>query len=436
MGFDFGDFTRAITENTTDKWIAPEHKDSVEAIAGMVAALTVGAPMLSNIGSFATGATGSATIGSMASNAALAAMGGGDPKQGAILAGVGAIRGNLPGGLGTFFSANPIGQNLIQAFASSGGDMGAIGNILGNLGFGGKQKDVIEQVLALMALAGISKEFAKDAISKANRLEGEEEAVINEMITTARSIVPTDENDELMYRKLADTTASEYRQVYENFTHELSTKGMLDTNIAAGQLRRIGQEAAAQNLENRREIMLSRPERSAAALTAMGTALTPLDQMAQRARATAEEQRMLPFNIAKDLYAANRRSPIDDYYAAMTEDLKNRQYGDAGAGTVPLVQIVPDQYGPQVAQTGGVSQLNAGGINFGGLGGYSSVPVQATQQIGPSMTGGYSVAPKPVIPSGWNTFQPKPASSAFQTRPTGASAFNLPQLKLSTRYAY
>jgi len=118
--------SRNFTENTWDKILAPESKDTAEAIAGMVAALTVGAPMLSNIGSFATGATGSATIGSMASNAALAAMGGGDPKPGAILAGVGSILGNLPGGLGTFFSANPIGQNLIQAFASSGGDMGAI----------------------------------------------------------------------------------------------------------------------------------------------------------------------------------------------------------------------------------------------------------------------------------------------------------------------
>ena len=316
-----------FTENTFDKWVAPEHKDTLE----LAAAMALGPQMLANLPS---------GIGELLSTPAgqnvakgLSNYGATGDIHGAVLAGLSPILDNLPGPIGKLLKSK-IGQMVLMSGNT---------DILGKLGFTGKQKDVVEQAMALMALAGIGGKYAKDAIEKAKALEKTELASIKDMVARADELYPTDEREAKQFSVMAEDISRQYSQSGKMLVRNLAQRGALRTGVGAGQIRRIGQEEAGEKLRAKRELELTRPDRVLAAQQAKAAVLAPLSASARYWRDIAEQKRMLPIDIALELYKANQPSMLDKYLDAQIAQMQGETTG-TGLGLGELSQL-GEQYG-------------------------------------------------------------------------------------------
>jgi len=301
-----GDPTRKITNLIgAEKWIAPEHKDMVEGIA--VALATAG-------------------------------MAGAGPLAGAFEGFGGSVGGNI-----SAFLQGDVGKILTQALANAGGDVGKLGGLLGMLGLKGKTKDIVEQVLALMALSVLGKKYAEEAIKSAKELEAKEKSTITSMLAKAEELFPTEEREEKEFAKGAEDIEKAGQKAQAETIRALIQRGGLQAGAGAGTLRRLQFDVGKEKLALQRDIDLARPGRTLTALQAQRMGLDPLSDLALRERARAEDMRMLPTNIALSLYDANRASPQDTFYQAEIDRLQ-RERGGRGDTAFSLPQFSSDGF--------------------------------------------------------------------------------------------
>ncbi|MEA3225375.1 MAG: hypothetical protein U9Q07_05450 [Planctomycetota bacterium] len=307
-----------VTKATFDKWIAPEHKDTLELMGSMALGPAALANLPGGVGAFLASPAGQNVAKGLSSWGATGNV------KGAIIAGMAPLLGNLPGDLGEFFKTN-IGQSVIQSGNTS---------ILDKLGFSGKQKDIVEQALALMALAALGTKYAEEAIERANKLEKLEVAAVEDMLARADEIYPTPERERMEFEAAAEDISNAYARSGKMLLRTLAQRGALRTGVGAGQLRRLGQDEAGERLKVKRAITLAHPQRVLAAQQAKAAALSPLSNAARFWREIAEGQRMMPIDIAMELYRANQPSALDDYYRAQINLMNRGETGGYQPGAV------------------------------------------------------------------------------------------------------
>ncbi len=279
--------SRNFTENTWDKILAPETKDTAEQYATMIALTAAGVPPQVAQGLGSWGATGN--------------------KQGLILAGLGIALPNLPGDIGKFFQESDLGKQLMAAFAGFGGDSGLFGSFLNGLGLGGKTGGAINDLLTVMALSALSEVYAKDAVKKANALEAKQSAIVDQLVTKAQEMSDPKVREQNVQKAL-ETVSTEYKGQRTAMEQNLYGRGMGAST--QGPVAALGMGEAEGRLKARRDIESNWPMQ---ALQALSYATGPVSQLSTQARTAADAKlRAIP-ELYAAVTAANRQSPMDAY---------------------------------------------------------------------------------------------------------------------------
>ncbi|RLC88419.1 MAG: hypothetical protein DRJ03_02750 [Chloroflexi bacterium] len=266
---------------------------------------------------------------------------GGDPLKGAIF---GTLP-ELPGKIGEFFKTNA-GKAAMSIFGNTGGDMGAIGDLLDNMGITGRSKDMVEEMLTLAALTAFSNKFAKEALNKAKEYEGKEQLAIDALFTAAQKMSDPKALEQTVQASLEDV-GKEYKRAKQSATHDLYQRGL--GLRMPGATSRLENEEAEARLRARRDIEGEQPMR---ALQANIAALSPMQNYSERLRAAAEAERALPLEFYKSVKEGTRQNPMDEYYRAMADYYRNQM----PAGIMP---------GQQALQ-GGLQNVQEAGAAVGG----------------------------------------------------------------------
>jgi len=242
----------------------------------------------------------------MTQNALIASVFGGDPKAAAMVTGIAGILPQLPGEVGKFFNTDA-GKALMGMFVKQGGDFGAMNEWLGMLGMSGDAGNMIQQIAKLMALSAFSNKFAKDAINKAEEFEAQETEMVRNLATHAQRLSDPQYQEQTIGASL-DKVGEEFDRARESTIRGLYARGLGDRT--QGPVAALARDEAIARLQTRQGLEQSMPS---PALQAEAAALGPMQTAADRARQTAQEQRMLPFNFVASSMQ-NREGPMDQYY--------------------------------------------------------------------------------------------------------------------------
>jgi len=307
--------------------------------------------VLPGVGSAISGALGGGLLGSAGAGAAMSAITGGDPLKGAIGGAIsGGILGNLPGDVGKFFDSD-VGRAITGSFDASGRNPAALSGILEQFGLSGRSKDMVEELLTLGALAAFSNKFAKDALNKAKEFEDKERASVQNLVAQAEKLsdpVLLEQNTQ----KAMEQVSREFGKQREAVESNLFARGL--GRRVAGPMARLGAEEAAERLRSRRDLETAYPER---ALRAQAATMAPLQNLSERLRATAEEERRLPFELYQMLKEETRpKSPMEQYYADQLAKMRAQEAAAAGGPPAGVAGGATFDVGPQGlpgATTGG-----------------------------------------------------------------------------------
>ena len=298
LGWDkAGQISQDFTQSTTDKWFKDQDKDTIEIVAAIAATYGLAAP-----GGAISGASSSLLSG--------------------LSKGFSVLQGGL-GSIGEFFKS-PLGKAASTLFGLSGGN----GGILEALGITGKKKDMVEEMLTLVALSELGNVYAKDAINKAKEYDAYEKQNILDLVHDANKFDdPTykqqimQKNVEAVHNNYANSAASAERDLYSRGMGE-RTPG-----VKAGILSNEAQATAGAMRDtetaNTNQAMQARLNLSNVLASATG-----------RANSEAQAQRTAPYEAYKAIVGANKTTPMDEYYNAQTQQMKANNYG-MGTGNIP-----------------------------------------------------------------------------------------------------
>lgn len=249
--------------------------------------------------------------GSIIKSAVIGQVTGGDPKIAGMLGGVIGQLGQLPGGIGKFFNSD-MGKSLLGMFIGSGGNKGVfdgLGSLGGSLG----------DVATFMALAYAGKEFAKESISRANELNDKEYSTITQLVDSAQQFSKP-EYKEAVIQKSLEAVDREAQAAKQGAEQNLFARGL--GNRTPGAVARIGSDTAQTRAETRRNLGIQLPQ---AATSMLAAAAGPLSSAADRAAKTAAEESRMPLDFYMAMNAANKVSPMDEYYKNLNQQQQQQQ---------------------------------------------------------------------------------------------------------------
>lgn len=407
LGID--DLSEKITKGTIDKWIAPEHKDTVEGVVIALASAGAipGVPSLTQTLSNITGITNPTQLRAMAgavmnpkdplrgavvgaympkvagqiqrtfgtdanvsriiADGAYSAAIGQDPKAGMLNSAariatekvwdekkgnpITDFLNNIPGDVGDFFRSD-IGKTVSGFFTGVGGNIGQLGSLLDNIGLTGAKKDMVEEMLTIAALTQLGQMTAKDAIEIAKGYEEQQKQLTQSLVEDAKKMSDPKYIETNVQKAQAEVN-KQYGSARIMEQQNLFARGL--GNRMPGRVGAISADQAVANAKARQDIETAAPLQS---MQAINMALTPVQNAAQYSRTRADEQAALPVNTYLAIKAANAKSPADDYYRAELERLKNLENtGKSTQISIPGVTLGPPNK-PEEPIPGAVSAEN------------------------------------------------------------------------------
>jgi len=335
-------------------------------------------PVVAPIATVATGgllapAVG-ATAGTMLASAGMAAAAGGDPIRAAILGGVQQVLPGLGGDLGQFFGSEA-GKGVLSAFLNMGGGGPEFSGFLESLGISGSQKDVVEEVLALIALTGAGKMLAKDAISKANTLQEYEYTAIQNLVNTAQTLSDP-ANMEKMVQKAQEDTRKAFGNERKELEMDLYARGLGERTT--GPMAALSDAEARAELEARRGIEMDYPLR---AIQAQSAIMPTVSGAAQYYTDVAEAEKRLPLELGMEIYKSRQKSPMEQYYEGLTAQqatpaasspLSGLTLGDITGDN--MFEVSPYRLPDGTATTGGYTGTSLPNYGGGGYGFENQLP--------------------------------------------------------------
>jgi len=283
------------------------------------------------------------SVGNILASAGLTAASGGDPVRGAILSGMQQILPNLPGDMGEFFKTD-FGKLVSTQFLNLGGMSSGFTNWLSGIGISGEAKDVLEQILGITLLTGAGKMLAKDAIKQANALEhalynpDTGGGLLTDMVATAKNL-SSPEYMEKMVQEAQEDVVSQYANERKALESDLYARGLGEYTPGPGSY--LHDAEARAKLEARRDIELGFPTE---ALQAQSAVAGVVQNAAQSARDTANEQMKIPFDLYQSYLEGRREDPYAEYLKAQTAQMQAAQQAAAPAVTPTTPQAITAPY--------------------------------------------------------------------------------------------
>lgn len=263
---------------------------------------------------------------------------GGKPSQVLLSAGLAMGLPELPGDVGKFFGTSA-GQGLIQAFVGGDGkiDVSKVPDYLKAF-VSGTRKDIIEDILVLVALSKLSDKYAEDAKNRLRAVQDQQTGAINEMMTMARNIYPDDATYEMDVQKNLEEVAGVYENARQTLLHQATIRGMGEQ--AVPQLAQLGEAEATARLEARRETALGRAgaaERAAGVMGATAALRQPLLSTAEQEYYTRAGT--IPA-LVEGLYQKYQGQDINNYLEQQV--VRNEALLSGGApGAAPGAEAAP-----------------------------------------------------------------------------------------------
>jgi len=279
------DLSQDITAGTFDKWIKPEDKNTLEYAVSMLAGAAAAPWLAGELGISTKVAEGIIKAGVAMAN---------DQSP------ISAVLGAMGGDVGKFFNST-IGKVLIAAISSGNG--GNISGLLDKWGITGKAKDMLEEIATFAALSFFSKEYAKDAISKANEMETRESDLVKSLADTAAQYSNPVYQEGQIQKGLEDL-ATQYGRAKTSTEQNLYGRGMGERMPGATEALARGE--AIDRFGARRTIGAQNID---TALKANAAAIAPVSTLAAKLRAKSDLMEQLPFDFYMSIKNANRADP-------------------------------------------------------------------------------------------------------------------------------
>lgn len=306
--------SEAITENTFDKWIAPEHKDTLETAATTLALMAATGGMAGMGGAIGNlGSTISGALGNM-----------GD--VGNILQSLGKLGGKLGDVIKT-----PFGIALMSILGAGGNASG----FLDKLGLTGGTKDMAEYLALLATVSLISDKYAESAEEALNAIEQSETTNLNNLIATANKYSDP-EYQEQMIQAHNESISQAYQGARESSQRSLAQRGLGERMPGAEAYLR-GSEAEAR-LKGRRDTETGLQNQAFSAQTQL---MPIIQNQVARKQQAYETKAAVPFNFLQSVLNYDAQNKAQNAQNALIQAQIAQIQNQMGGGSTSTASLLP-----------------------------------------------------------------------------------------------